>query len=594
MSKFIKCEKVGDDFKESKYKIGSNRTKPLSYVQALGKLEEAGDNVDTAQAKLKSAYMEAKRKNKSISETGPKVITTPNKQSLWIFSDLRFAIKEDTTMFYIRTRKDAQEYVETKDPLAMAMQIRVSYKTKDGMKHSTLYAKIQERYEQVISAKLLFNAKITNGEDEEGSQVYSTMSVSQYWDAIMKDHFCKCEEYMIDIPTTITLDKDVPTFFYFNPDELDDSIEPNTWLNWERNLIPRPFREAFRALLYAPLDPDNNGRQALWMYDGGHSGKSSVLNAIGKFYGRAHAAASKSSFDNQFSYAKFFGKRVITYGDNKNPTLHKTEVFHSILGSDSVDIERKYRDSFCGEMRGKVFVASNCSPKLDLSQANENTRLVPIPLLSPSDEYLKSFCEVDAEGNLVRDPVTGEVSRIGSNTFGTELEQQFGAYLKMYCKKAYDKLCKTGSSVYLNSECKQIIRDECGSESHQAQEDFVRDNIKIYSSEDVVPRDAVTLPLLELKDRYRDHLTERRIRETDFSFGEFTRFLKENYHISMKRIQWRTPEGARASEQVFVGACWKEDYPRLVKDYEKAMPIASPEKLQRITELKQKKQARGQ
>jgi hypothetical protein len=562
----IVCTRPLDTFRDSMYRIGNKRVKQTAFPQALSKLTEMGDDVDTATNKLKGAFFAAVKKSKNPAKKS--IITTPNTQSFWIFEDLRFTVLDGVTMFFIKTRDDVEQYMPTDDPMATAMEIRVKYKTKSGKTTSTnLYTKIQKRYEQVISANKLFLGRMENKEDEEGNAYIIAQPLSAYWETTMKQYFCKEERFMIKMPTTISSDVDEPTFFYFNEDELEGDIEPTDWLNWEKNLIPAPFIEAFRALVYAPYDPENNGRQAVWLYDGGFSGKSTVLSVMGEAMGRAHGAVSSKGLSDKFSYSKLHGKRLVTYGDNTNPILHKSEVFHSLLGGDIVDVENKHKKSFSGKMHAKVFIAANCPPKVDLSRKNEATRLVPIPLNTPPDEYLKGFCAVDSKGDLVRDEQTGEISLIGDSTFSARLRTQFGAYLKMYCKKAYQALCKNRSNVYLNSQCREIIRDDCGSDLQQAQADFVKEYLYVHFEGSPLPKTYYNLPMKDLKERYLDYLSESKEKVSDFSFGEFTRYLKDVYGVTTKSVSYRNDRGVKETKSLFIGIIFAEEYEGALKEF---------------------------
>lgn len=137
--------------------------------------------------------------------------------------------------------------------------------------------------------------------------------------------------------------------------------------------------DVFKAFIWSIFDARNHGRQILYLYDDGYSGKSAVMKAIQEALGkRLCAAVQKDSLSNQFAFSKVWDKRLITVGDNKNTHLHQSEKMKMLTGNDMADVERKNRDSFSWTMNAKVMVSSNTPLEVNLRERNERTRVLPI------------------------------------------------------------------------------------------------------------------------------------------------------------------------------------------------------------------------
>jgi hypothetical protein len=195
------------------------------------------------------------------------------------------------------------------------------------------------------------------------------------------------------------------------------------------------------------------------MHDGGGTGKSSMTGALIDFLGEQHVAAiGKDSLTNQFGFSSIYGKRLIVYGDCKNARILRTEKVHSILGGDTVSIERKNLQPFAGRVYGKLLIGSNIAPEINHEHYNEVSRLIYIPLGDDDDSTKKQYCLLDDNGNLVRDE-EGKYINIGGN-LRQLLLQEMEAFL-FKCRTDYESLCPNGQDIYISDSLRSLGRDVC-------------------------------------------------------------------------------------------------------------------------------------
>lgn len=223
------------------------------------------------------------------------------------------------------------------------------------------------------------------------------------------------------------------------------------------------------AYVYATFDMKNNSRQALILYDNGHTGKSTLFNVISwALGGRENCAFPDpllSPKDDKFYTSQYYGKHAVFIPDCKNPNLLRTGWIHSYTGGDVVSVQYKGRNAFSARCYGKAYIATNALPSLDVQAEHIKTRLI---ILRPTltEEALERLGQRDTDGNLLRDE-QGKVLIKGDPLFETHLKEQFWAFLKQ-CKTHYNALCPDGCTIQLP----QSVR-----ENAEIAEDFVTTQI---------------------------------------------------------------------------------------------------------------------
>ena len=377
--------------------------------------------------------------------------------------------KDGTWAMYVRTDSEAQTYVLTKDPMRTAAAIEMDLG--DG-ETRTLEDMMEEGYKCLaMKGQLDFLEKDKvneNGEQKRGTIMLPTLA--EYWETRIRKVWERDSRFRLaHKPVEISTKHDKPSFFFWDSARLKEGPHPN-WDSWMLSM-PEYARPAFRAWIFGIFDPRNHGRQALWLQDRGYSGKSSVFRSLEKFIGR-HAVGSIShgSLGNQFGYASVYGKRLVIYGDNKNPKLLHQEKIHSILGGDIVSIERKGIDPFSAPIHAKLLVASNVPPEVDLFARSEVTRILYIPLHEPPEESMLAYTK-HRDGKVMRHK-DGTPIFVGGN-LEEKLFPEIPAFLAT-CARDYAELCPNHTDIVLSSEMWEALHTRCASPEHLAVERFVK------------------------------------------------------------------------------------------------------------------------
>lgn len=246
--------------------------------------------------------------------------------------------------------------------------------------------------------------------------------------------------YLDTEPAALTYRRDIPSLIYIDPDLIIPGPHP-AWDNFLSQCDTDVEREILKAYLYKPFDvshgdshneTSNAGRQLLYIYDTGRTGKSTVARVIHKNLPHMSAALNSDNLSSQFGYSFFYGKRLLIYADCKHPGIIKNEKLHSLTGGDLVNIERKFEAPFSARIHAHIIVMSNDPPVLDIYRAHETSRVLPIRL-DPSKCTDRSHY---TDGGVF----------IGNRKFEQDLDSQFWHFIHS-CKISYEKLCPNGAEI---------------------------------------------------------------------------------------------------------------------------------------------------
>ena len=157
-------------------------------------------------------------------------------------------------------------------------------------------------------------------------------------------------------------------------------------------------KEIIKDFIWTIFDTSAQTAEALWIYDEGGKGKSTmnkfIKGLVNKYLKSAFnrdmvKASGKSTTDeinNRFNSASYYDKRVIMFPDCKNTKIGKTEFFHTITGGDYISVEDKHEKAFSFKTNAKVIICSNAYPSVDINQNNEVRRLLIITVKDPFKE----------------------------------------------------------------------------------------------------------------------------------------------------------------------------------------------------------------
>jgi hypothetical protein len=283
------------------------------------------------------------------------------------------------------------------------------------------------------------------------------------WDLMVEQNMIKEPEYLTTNPNEVA-------FNYVDLSKITPGPCPTWTEEWEAR-IPQDFIPIYRAWMFSVIDPQNHGRQALWLKSSGYRGLSSLQSALEQALGiDLIGAVSKDAVSSAFFFSSVYGKRLIVYGDVTNPRLISTEKIHSLLGRDLVQIERKFENAFVGRIYAKLLISGNIQPDIDIDQRHERTRLIFIPLQELPKHVLEKFTLQNGEGEQV----------MGDETFSKRLANEFWHYMYL-CAMSYKKLCPHRSDIMIPSDLQQKMFAQVASESFIELDHFIKEYFEIGS-----------------------------------------------------------------------------------------------------------------
>lgn len=130
-------------------------------------------------------------------------------------------------------------------------------------------------------------------------------------------------------------------------------------------------RAAFLAWCGALFDPKTVLQQYVWLYGEGQNGKGSLFRFLRKLLGNAFATLETDERkSNQFTLARYVGKRLLVDSDCSNPHFVTSSTFKQLTGEDAVNIEFKGKDSYSEILPVMCAFGSNVKPKISSEKAD--------------------------------------------------------------------------------------------------------------------------------------------------------------------------------------------------------------------------------
>lgn len=331
------------------------------------------------------------------------------------------------------------------------------------------------------------------------------------------------------MPKIFTNDRHTPCFHFFDLEAAKEvKGEHPAWDEFTSRFTPDEA-DVFRAFVWSIFDAENRGRQCLYIYDRGYSGKGVVFDAIAHYIGSdLHAALSKDSAINQFAYSKVWDKRLVTVGDNKNANFVRSQFAHSLLSGDWIDVECKGQDSFSAKPQCRVMVGSNKALSIDAKARNEWSRVLPIHPDDSEDALIKrDLVALDEDGNPLRNGL-GDPMLLGDPEWGEKLKDQFPAFLAS-CWPAYQKWCPRRCEIIMPKETAERIAS-FDDERSALLEEILDRNFEVTNSEtDFIERARMQRAFVEAQ---KDDETYKEARLT---FAEWKEFLRRRYNLEATR-----------------------------------------------------------
>lgn len=328
-------------------------------------------------------------------------------------------------------------------------------------------------------------------------------------------HLTLIQKKLIDLPVPYATRPGIPCITYKN---LFDYMHAGETPTWDFYLTRYTTDEAdvLKAFIYSIFDAENKGRQLLYIYDTGFSGKSAMINAISAGLGDGLVAAlQKDSLSNQFGLAKVWDKRLCTIDDNKNPNIIRSEKMHMMLGNGRGEIEQKGRNSFSAQFNLKVIAAGNILPEIDTFATHEISRLI---LLKPkvTDSILQQIAAKNADGSIKMDSY-GRPVLIGDANFSNRLAEELPAFLSK-CKTIYDQLCPNNANIILPDSCRDALYDLDDAETSSY-------DAAVYDLFMLEP--GLSMPSQELADAYYGFAPKYHLDASSRGYSEFCTYLQK-------------------------------------------------------------------
>lgn len=214
------------------------------------------------------------------------------------------------------------------------------------------------------------------------------------------------EDVITEQPEVITNDPNVMTISFFDKDgfiercktTFGDTVPetPNcdSWLE----KFEDQDKEIIKDFIWTIFDTSAQTAEALWIYDEGGKGKSTmnkfikglankyIKSAFNREMVQASGKSTTEEINNRFNSSSYYDKRVIIFPDCKNTKIAKTEFFHTITGGDYTPVEDKHEKKFSFKTNAKIIICSNAYPAVDISANNEVRRLLIITVKDPFKE----------------------------------------------------------------------------------------------------------------------------------------------------------------------------------------------------------------
>jgi putative DNA primase/helicase len=113
------------------------------------------------------------------------------------------------------------------------------------------------------------------------------------------------------------------------------------------------------------LWPEYHIHKAIMLLGPGRNGKGTFLRLLRAFIGASNISSVtlQDLISNRFSRATLFGKMTNIGGDIPSTDLSDTAVFRMLTAQDSLEVEKKFKDSFRFNNRAKMIFSANNLPR---------------------------------------------------------------------------------------------------------------------------------------------------------------------------------------------------------------------------------------
>lgn len=204
------------------------------------------------------------------------------------------------------------------------------------------------------------------------------------------------------------------------------------------------------------LPEDQTGREALLLFGNGNDGKSEWCRALMLFMGPVATASEILKGENRFELANLVAKRLVYFGDFRNPRPIHSKVMREVISGAFLFMEGKGKDGQSAYFHPRCLLSTNVEPRITTSDRAEFTRIRRINVAS-------------LEKNE------------GDRAWPKKLLQQMPAFI-FECKKVYDRMVTGGKDIPITEACRLALRG--GEEALSEDFDYLAERIEITGKED--------------------------------------------------------------------------------------------------------------
>lgn len=111
-------------------------------------------------------------------------------------------------------------------------------------------------------------------------------------------------------------------------------------------------------------------QQYVWIHGHGGDGKGALVRFLKRVLGEAFGAKQPPKMDDTHWTTGLLGKRLVVFPDCNSPRFPASGLFMSLTGGDPVDINPKFKSSYCADLIVKFMFMSNARPALSSEKAH--------------------------------------------------------------------------------------------------------------------------------------------------------------------------------------------------------------------------------
>lgn len=126
------------------------------------------------------------------------------------------------------------------------------------------------------------------------------------------------------------------------------------------------------------------GREALFLWGQGNDGKSEWCRALAGAFGPSGTSSEILKGENRFELANLVDKRLVYFGDFRNPRPIHSKIMREIISGANLSFEFKGKDMASAYFHPRCLLSTNVEPRILVNDSAERTRvrrvnIAPIP-----------------------------------------------------------------------------------------------------------------------------------------------------------------------------------------------------------------------